>query len=458
VRRPPVGDHHGGRGQQAGEQGEAGAEDGPVERDARVGVDRTYRAEWREWRQADGDSDGQHRPGRDGADDPRQPVAGRLGRARAERAQRAEVAGAEAELPADHLARDEQRGHRRDAAEDRQRDRRRLDGPLRLRRGERRNVELDGEPLRQHLLDACLGGGHAGSRGELHGGLGEVGAALGEQPGQRRGEQRTAVALDVGVVLGLFRAVDHAADDLHRDGQVRLDRTAAEPRRRHLSVREEAQRRDRADVDRPGGPLGVDHRLVGRAGLSHPALDDGHLVGREVLAVQTAGQALTARLLLLVLPGAEHGHVQPFVTRHVPHAGQGGDLRDGGRVVALAACHPVQAGQHGQVRRVGARQVGGEGGLGAAGGGDRAHGQAAEQPEQQHEREVAGPALTPRAPEPVPRDSEDVRTPHPRSMPRRQHGGGVSQPAFLRASAVRAAPLVMGYLPHCSAASRPLEC
>ena len=51
---------------------------------------------------------------------------------------------------------------------------------------------------------------------ELDGGLGEVGAALGEQPGQRGGEQRAAVALDVGVVLGLFRAVDDLADDLHR--------------------------------------------------------------------------------------------------------------------------------------------------------------------------------------------------------------------------------------------------
>ena len=281
------------------------------------------------------------------------------------------------------------------------------------------------------------------------------GAALGEQPGQRRGEQRAAVALDVGVVLGLFRAVDDLADHLHHFRQVRL----GWPARLHLRVREEAQRGHGADVHRRRGALRVDHRLVGLAGVSHPALDDGHPVGLEVLAVQTAVQALAARLLLLVLPGAEHGHVQPFVAGHVPDAGQRGDLRDHGRVVALAARHSVQAGQHGQVGRVGARQVGGERGLGAAGGGHRAHRQAAEQAEQQHEREVPGPALTPRAPEPVPRDSEDVRTPHaPQYPPADSRPGREAACLPQIANGAGSTTPAAGYLPHCPAAGRPVEC
>ena len=58
-----------------------------------------------------------------------------------------------------------------------------------------------------------------------------------------------------------------------------------------------------------------------------------------------------------------------------------------------------------QVGRVGAAQEGGIRRLGAAGAGQHAQGQATDQPDEEHEREVAGPAAGKRRAKAKPRDS-----------------------------------------------------
>ena len=80
----------------------------------------------------------------------------------------------------------------------------------------------------------------------------------------------------------------------------------------------------------------------------------------------------------------------------------------------------TELGEHPQIRWVGARQVGREGGLRAAPPGHRRHGDAAHQADEDDQGEVAGPAPAEGGPEPVPglahdrSDQPDPPAPHAR--------------------------------------------
>ena len=402
VRRPPAGQHHGDRGQHDDQHARAPAEDQPVGGDARIGVHGTHRAERRHRRQHHGHADGEQGPGHHGTEHAGQPVADRRGRARAEGPQRIQVPGVGAQLPAGHLARDDQRGQPGDPAEHGQRDRRGLDGSLRLGFGERRDVELNREALRQQSLDAGLSGRHLGGASvELNGAFGEAGTAPQQPPGDRRGEQRATVPAGVDLVLHHLVAEHRLADDLRVEPQERPPAGLA----RGLSVREETDGDDVADVHLGGGALRVDHDLARPSRVGHPALDDGDAVLAEELAVDAARQRLRRPEGGAIR--AEDGDVEPGVAFHPPHVRQPDDRTDHrGVVPRVTGGRFVQAGEHGEVGRVGAGDIRRERRLGPPGRRDRAQGQAANQPEQQHQREVPAPAVPERGPEPVPRDAE----------------------------------------------------
>ena len=188
-----------------------------------------------------------------------------------------------------------------------------------------------------------------------------------------------------------------------------------EPWRTRLAVGIEAHRDDLTDVEAVGRRrFRRGHELVSPGGVSRPARTDGQAVHAGVLApyAPQAAAPLYREQAALADGGARRAEglgVDPHRASHGGDVRDLGDLSDDGRVVALPVADPGagDGGGHLDLGRVGGLHQGGEGGLGPPGGRHRAHGQAPEQTEEQHDGEVRAPFLAESGPEAVPRGSQD---------------------------------------------------
>ena len=236
--------------------------------------------------------------------------------------------------------------------------------------------------------------------------IGVVGTARLELPGQRGGHDGDLVAERGIVVLDDLGVPLHDADELERDDEVGLVlRVTGEVRLARLGVGEEghAQGGPDAQPELGGGPRGHDDLVragrVGHAALQHRDPVRGEVLGVAARAALEGGWRLARNAHgdlpqdLQVAVEADDGHRSLDIgdpghglghLLRVPRARDGGELRE-----------------HLHVRGVGARQVGREGGLRAAGPGHRGHGDAPHEADEHDQREVPGPAPAESGPEPV---------------------------------------------------------
>ena len=152
--------------------------------------------------------------------------------------------------------------------------------------------------------------------------------------------------------------------------------------------------------------------LVGPIGISHPPLGHSQAVLAEKETVdagecegilQDRGVECGSTVAEQGGGGENHGRLD------VLDAGQSGDLLRGRRgVIGASAVVEASEDRHVEVGRVGAGQIRGERRLRPPGRGQGTHGDAAYQPHQQDDGEIAGAAMAEVGSEPVPGDSKVV--------------------------------------------------
>ena len=152
------------------------------------------------------------------------------------------------------------------------------------------------------------------------------------------------------------------------------------------------------------------HDLVGPLRIGHPSLHDRDPV---LVEIEPVDASLDVHVCLLGccrrLPVRSDGHtVDTRIALGPPDVGQPGD---GGHEAAVVAggvpeCRTPQRRAETQVGRVGTGEESRKGGLCAPGGGQGAHGEAADQPDQQDDRQVGAPAVPESALDAVPRKAE----------------------------------------------------
>ena len=160
--------------------------------------------------------------------------------------------------------------------------------------------------------------------------------------------------------------------------------------------------------------------------IGDAALIDGEAVLVEVEAVD-APRATAGRGAALTGGGAarpERQDVQPRPAFDVSNVGQARDLAHDARVIAGAPRRRVvHRGREPQIGGVGAREIGGKRRLRSPRRRHRAHGQATQQADEEHQTEIAAPPAAQRRPEPVPRN--------PKHLPHRDTPPSASSPTSL---------------------------
>ena len=226
---------------------------------------------------------------------------------------------------------------------------------------------------------------------------------------ERRSHHREAVGL-VNVIL------DHLvveSDDPHQRGvhpKGRGHTGRAEPRQVHLRLNVEPQGNHLADMhaEETGG-AGGHHDLVRPLRVCQPSLRGREAVLREELPVETAHRDHSLRC---AEPrgaiGSKRYERRCDEARHPFHSGQMCDLGSQRRTWTAVGGGVVH--RHAQIRRVGPGQEGRVRRLRPPGAGDRGHGQATHQADEEDEREVSGPPAMKGGTEPVPGKSHTVLT------------------------------------------------
>ena len=170
----------------------------------------------------------------------------------------------------------------------------------------------------------------------------------------------------------------------------------------------EAEGNDLADVD----PEKVcrqrrHHDFVGSIGVGHAARDDGQTVLVEEEAVDAGNRRdVGDGVETGGAVGTQRSGIEADCHFNMFHTGQTGYLARGGRGVVHVGVAEVPVHGHTQVRWVGAGQVGREGRLGATSRGQRPHGDATHQPDQEDEGQIATSSAPEVGPGPVRRDAQ----------------------------------------------------
>ena len=195
------------------------------------------------------------------------------------------------------------------------------------------------------------------------------------------------------------------------------------------SERPEGDRFAEMPAGEPSGFRGRDHFVRTRR-IGHPTPGDRHPILAEVHAADTAD----LRHVVVVEGGEERLPV--CSERNHEEIGCIGDVLDIGEACELsdqrggAQLVRDARGLKLEVRSVRGRQIGGKRRLGASRPGDRPHGHAAHQPDEEDEGQVARPALTEGGAKVIPGDGQ--RSPSPRTVAIDSRAHRTSQPIGLQ--------------------------
>jgi hypothetical protein len=234
--------------------------------------------------------------------------------------------------------------------------------------------------------------------------VGGVGRTLVQPPGESWCQDHIGgEAIDI-VVDDLTGEHDEA-DQLGRKVRRRLGGQGLEVRLTRLGERVATEADGLTEVP-PGESCRLlrRHHLVGACRIGHPTLGHRYPVLGEVHA-----SVATHLLDVVVVQGGFEGlPVGPGGDDE--KIGRAGDVLHMGKVGQLLRQVRREKGTGGngclelQVRRIRGGQVGGEGGLGPSGTGDRPHGDAPDKTDEEDDEQVARPPAAQRGPEPVPGD------------------------------------------------------
>ena len=224
------------------------------------------------------------------------------------------------------------------------------------------------------------------------------------------GEEVVRAAADIHVVRDDRAGEDEEPDHLLVYDSGRRHGGGAKRRQLSLSVGVDADGQDAPDVDVESlCRLGGEHYLVGAIRVGHAALRHRHPVLVEVQVVHAPvavarGGRIEVRGVQRSAVAVQGEEVDPGLALHLFHVRQPGDLPDQRRVVSgIQADRRVEhSGRPDQVGEVAAGEVDRRGRGGAPCSRDRAQRQAADEPDQHDNREVAAPSVGELRPKAVP--------------------------------------------------------
>jgi hypothetical protein len=194
-------------------------------------------------------------------------------------------------------------------------------------------------------------------------------------------------------------------------GRGRLRRATVGGEQLGIGIKPDPHRRANVQPEFVGG-LGVHHNLVTSPRIRPASLHQGDPILFREIAV---GRALENRRFLgrfrmcVEMTQEDDIGVEPDGCGRLPHVGEASDGTHSGRVVPGVVTDPrVQKGiERLNLGRIGAGRIDRKRGLRPSGARDSAHGQAADQTDQEDDRRIAEPTATEGGPESIGSDPKD---------------------------------------------------